>query len=114
MRMPLNLMMAIGKAALNLAGAGLVGDVAEIAKAAWDLWEENPEERIDELEAVVQAAMTRSSGAEQVVAEVAGDQPEPVRMKLATFLKHVPARIPPVAAPPGRPIRAVDPARFGP
>jgi hypothetical protein len=37
MRMPVTLMMAIGKAALNVAGVGLVGDAAEIGKAAWNL-----------------------------------------------------------------------------
>ena len=94
MRMPMNLMMAIGKAALNLAGAGPIGDAVEIAKEVWDLWEGSPEERIDELEAVVQAHDDEVKLAvEQVVSELAGGEPAPVRMKLATFLKHVPARI---------------------
>jgi hypothetical protein len=56
MRMPVTLMMAIGKAALNVAGVGLlVGDAAEIGKAAWEYWKKSPEERLDELEAVVRA-----------------------------------------------------------
>ncbi len=55
MRMPVTLMMAIGKAALNVAGAGLIGDAAEIGKAAWNYWKKSREERLDELEAVVRA-----------------------------------------------------------
>ncbi len=94
MRMPVTLMMAIGKAALNAAGAGLVGDAAEIGKAAWNFWKKSPEERLDELEAVIRADDAEvERAAEHVVAEVAGGEPEPVRMKLATFLKQVPSRI---------------------
>ncbi len=86
--------MAIGKAALNLAGVGLVGDAAEIGKAAWNLWKKSPEERLDELEAVVGADDEEiERAAQQVVAEVARDQPEEVRIRLATFLKQVPSRI---------------------
>jgi hypothetical protein len=49
--MPVTLMMAIGKAALNVAGVGLIGDAAEIGKAAWKLWQKSPEERLDGLRA---------------------------------------------------------------
>ena len=35
MRMPVTLMMAIGKAGLNAAGGGYLGDVVEITKAGW-------------------------------------------------------------------------------
>jgi hypothetical protein len=94
MRMPLTLLMAIGKAALNVAGVGHIGDAAEIAKAAWNLWKKSPNERLDELEAVVGAGDEEiEQAARQVVAEVAADQPEDVRIKLATFLKQVPSRI---------------------
>jgi formylglycine-generating enzyme required for sulfatase activity len=94
MRMPVTLMMAIGKAALNVAGVGLVGDAAEIGKAAWNLWKKSPEERLDELEAVVQADDAEiEQAARCVVAELASDEPEPVRIRLATFLKQVPSRI---------------------
>src|SRR5438876_9414397 len=94
MRMPVNLMMAIGKAALHQAGFGLIGDVAEIAKAAWEEWKKSPEERLDELEAVVRADDVEVERAgEQVAAELAAGEPEPVRIKLATFLKQVPSRI---------------------
>ncbi len=55
MRVPANLMMAIGKAALRFVGADLVVDVVEIAKTAWDDWKESPEERLEELEALVGA-----------------------------------------------------------
>jgi eukaryotic-like serine/threonine-protein kinase len=94
MRMPVNLMMAIGKAALHLAGFGLIGDVAEIAKAAWEDWKQSPEERLDELEAVIRADDAEvERAAEQVTHELAAGEPEPVRAKLATFLKQVPSRI---------------------
>ncbi len=94
MRMPLTLMMAIGKAALNVAGVGVVGDAAEIGKAAWHLWKKSPEERLDELEAVVQADNHAiEQAAEAVAAEIAADSPQDVRIKLATFLKQVPSQI---------------------
>jgi hypothetical protein len=94
MRMPVTLMMAIGKAALNVAGVGLVGDAAEIGKAAWNLWKKSPVERLDELEAIVKADDDEiASAAERIAAEVAGDQPEEVRIKLVSFLKQVPSRI---------------------
>ena len=93
MRMPVNLMMAIGKAALNAAGAGLVGDVVEIARAAWEDWRKSPEEQIEELEAVLRADDEQiDSGVAEVVSVVAGGEPEPVRMKLATFLKQFPGQ----------------------
>ena len=93
MRMPINLMMAIGKAALNLAGLGLVGDAVEIARAAWEDWKTSPEERLEELEAVLQADDEEiARGVADVVAEIAGGEPEPVRMRLATFLKQFPSQ----------------------
>ncbi len=55
MRVPANLMMAIGKAAVRFVGANLVVDVVEIAKAAWEDWKKSPEERLAELEALVGA-----------------------------------------------------------
>jgi hypothetical protein len=94
MRMPVTLMMAIGKAALNVAGAGLIGDAAEIGKAAWNYWKKSPEEQLDELEAVVRADDAEvEDAAEHVAAELAAGEPEPVRRKLATLLNHVPSRI---------------------
>ena len=94
MRMPVNLMVAIGKAALNLAGVGLVGDAVEIACAAWEDWKRSPEERLEELEALVGADDEDvERAAEHVAAELALGEPEPVRRKLATFLKQVPSRI---------------------
>jgi formylglycine-generating enzyme required for sulfatase activity len=92
--MPVNLMMAIGKAALNHAGFSLIGDAAEIAKAAWEDWRRSPEERLDELEAYVKADDEEvARAADHVAGELAAGEPEPVRMKLATFLKQVPSRI---------------------
>ena len=94
MRMPVTLFMAIGKAALNVAGVGIVGDAAEIRKAAWNLWKKSPDERLDELEAVVGAGDDEvARAAESVVAELAADEPEEIRIKLASFLKQVPSRI---------------------
>jgi hypothetical protein len=42
MSVPVTSMMAISKAALNVAGVGLVGDAAEIGKVAWNLWKKIP------------------------------------------------------------------------
>ncbi len=94
MRMPVNLMLAIGKAALNLAGVGLVGDAVEIARAAWEDWKKSPEERLEELEALVGADDEEiACAAEHMAAELTPGESEPVRTKLATFLKQVPSRI---------------------
>ena len=94
MRMPVNLMMAIGKAALNQAGFGLIGDAVEIAKAAWEDWKKSPEERIKELEDLIQADDAEvERAAENVAGELAAGQSEPIRMKLATFLKQIPDRV---------------------
>ena len=94
MRVPANLMLAIGKFAMNRLGAGLVADVVEIAKAAWDDWKKSPEERLEEIEALVGADDEATDRvAEQVAAELAAGQPEAVRIKLATFLKQIPNRI---------------------
>jgi formylglycine-generating enzyme required for sulfatase activity len=94
MHMPVTLLMAIGKAALNVAGVGLVGDAAEIATAAWSYWKKSPDGRLDEIEAIITAGDEEiASAAEHVAAEVAAEQPDPVRMRLANFLKLVPNRI---------------------
>jgi hypothetical protein len=69
-------------------------DAVEIAKAAWEDWKKSPEERLDEIEAVIgaeDAEVERAAG--QVAAALAAGEPEPVRIKLATFLKQVPSRI---------------------
>ena len=113
MRMPVNLMLAIGKAALNVAGAGLVADVAEIARAAWEDWKKSPEERIEELEAVDpgrrrgrsiarRRAGRRGGGRGRAGAgpSEAGDLPEAGSEP-----------DPPVAAAPSRPHRPDDPSR---
>ena len=52
--MPITLMVAIGKVALNVAGVGLVGDAAEIGKAAWNLGKRIPKRWLDGLPAFAQ------------------------------------------------------------
>ncbi len=80
---------ALGKAALNRLGAAVVADVLEIAKAAWDDWKKSPEERIKELEALIQAKDDDfDSAAESVALQVAFGRPDAERIKLATFLKQ--------------------------
>jgi formylglycine-generating enzyme required for sulfatase activity len=94
MHMPVNLLLALARAALNCAGLGPIAEVAEIAKAAWEDWKASPEERIEELEAIIRAddeEMDRRVVG--VVAEVAGDAPASVREDLTTFLKQFPNRV---------------------
>jgi hypothetical protein len=55
MHVPVDLVMAIGKAALKFVGADLVIDIVEIVVAAWNDWRKSPEERLEELEALVGA-----------------------------------------------------------
>jgi formylglycine-generating enzyme required for sulfatase activity len=92
--MPMDLMIAIGKAALHLAGVGIAGDIAEIAREVWKLWNKGPAERLDEVAGVVRADDEEIGRAvDAVIAELAGDEPEPVRQSLAAALKLVPAQI---------------------
>ena len=68
--------------------------MVEIAKAAYDDWKGSPEERLDELEALVGADdESIHRVAEQVTAELSAGEPEPVREDLLTFLEQVPNRI---------------------
>jgi hypothetical protein len=98
MRMPVNLMAAIGKAALKLLGPGAWVEAAldglEIAKEAWNYleesWKQSPQEQRQEAEALAAAA---DAEIERVAAELAPGEAGPVRMRLATFLKQVPSRI---------------------
>src|SRR5262249_49378252 len=94
MRVPINFLIALGKAALHQAGACVIADAFEIAKAAWEDWKGSPEERIAEVEALVEAHDDDVAQAvEAAVARIAAAEPEPVRKKLATFLKQVPSKI---------------------
>ena len=101
MRTPLVLLKAIGKAALNYVGAGVLGDILvdalpEIANNAWDEWskEKDAKERRAELEAVAQATGKQLAEAvEQVVREVAAGASPDVREALTGYLRQVPAEI---------------------
>src|SRR5262245_15344022 len=91
---------AVGKAALNAVGGGIAGDVVcdvlpEMARkvAAW--WgPRSPKERKDEVEALAQAPPAEVRAAvEQVVAEVAADQPPEVKKRLSVYLSLVPGAV---------------------
>ena len=94
MRMPVTLLMAIGKVALKHAGVGYVDDVFEIARAAWQYWKKLPKERVEEIAAIAAADPRElQEGIDFVVGEVAGAEPEAVRRNLAAFLRQVPEQV---------------------
>ena len=101
MRTPLVLLKAIGKAVLNYAGGGVLGDILidalpEIANNAWDEWSkvEDAKERRAELEAVAQATGEQLAEAvKEVVREVAAGASPDVRELLTGYLRQVPAEI---------------------
>ena len=101
MRTPLVLLKAIGRAALNYVGAGVLGDILidalpEIANDTWDEWskEKDAKERRAELEAVAQATGEQLAEAiKEVVHEVAAGSSPDVRDALSAYLRQVPAEI---------------------
>jgi serine/threonine protein kinase len=101
MRTPVALLKFIAKAGLNAVGGGVAGDFAvevipDLARDVWKWWGKGrPEEQlraeVQELAQMPSAEARRQ--AEQVVAEVAAEQPEPVRQALTAYLSQVPAAI---------------------
>ena len=110
MRMPVTLLIAIGKAGLNLAGVGMAGDIADIARAIWKLWPKQGDERREEFAAIA-GADDRDYQADvvAVVAQVAGDQSESVRREWESRLRRVQVQVrqaaPLLDSPTGRTIR---------
>jgi serine/threonine protein kinase len=90
------------KAALNTIGCGIpIGDfvveaLPEIARDLWGRWGKgrSPQQLRDEVQAVaaLSAAEVRQQVAE-VVAQEAGNQPEPIRQALTGYLKQLPNAI---------------------
>jgi formylglycine-generating enzyme required for sulfatase activity len=98
---PFALMKFIAKAALNVAGFGVAGELAvevlpDVARDVWDWWgkDRKPAELQAEARQVAQLTPEEARRqAEQVVAEEAGAQPEAVRRALTAYLAQVPAAI---------------------
>ncbi len=98
---PFALMKFVAKAALNVAGFGVAGELAvdvlpEVARDVWNWW--GKDKKPDQLRAEVRqvAELTPAEArrqAEQVVAEEAAEQPEAVRKALTAYLSQVPAAI---------------------
>jgi formylglycine-generating enzyme required for sulfatase activity len=100
-RTPLALLKALGKAVLNAVGGGFIGELAvdivpSVARDVWNWWagHRNEEQRREDLEALANApAADVRAAAEQVVAQVAADQPPEVQLALITYLTQVPAAV---------------------
>jgi len=98
---PVALLRFVGKAALNAAGGGVLGDfcievLPEFFVDIWASWSREKDEqgRRAELEALASAAAGEVREAvSAVVDEIAADRPEGERQVLATILTQVPARI---------------------
>jgi formylglycine-generating enzyme required for sulfatase activity len=98
---PVALMKFVAKAALNVAGFGVAGDLAmdvipEMARDVWQWWgkDKQPDERRAEVQEVAQLTPEEARRqAERVVAEEAAGQPEAVRKALTIYLEQIPAAI---------------------
>ena len=104
MRTPLVLFKFIAKAVLNVLGAGLLGEAAdllldalpEVAQDVWDWWnkERTEEQREAELEHLAHALDGEvRQAAEDAVREVAADQPAAVQQVLVVYLLQVPPTV---------------------
>jgi tetratricopeptide (TPR) repeat protein/serine/threonine protein kinase len=100
--MPLFLLKCVGKAALNVFGGGLAGDIVfevipDVAQGAWQWWQHDvptPQERRADLEAIAGAPVEEIRHAVQtIVLELAGDKPDAVQQALSLYLEQVPAQI---------------------
>src|SRR5262249_21085999 len=101
MQTPAALLRFIGRAILNAAGAGFVGDFAadvlpEMARDIWGWWNNDRHEAQKRLE---MEALAQAQSAEirrvvkEVLADIASDQPPEVQQKLALYLLQVPATV---------------------
>jgi formylglycine-generating enzyme required for sulfatase activity len=98
---PFALMKFVAKAALNVAGFGVAGDLAvevlpDVARDVWDWW--GKDKKAAQLQAEVKevAQLTPSEArrqAEQIVADEAAGQPPAVQKALTAYLAQVPAAI---------------------
>src|SRR5262245_32378694 len=104
MRTPFVLLRFFGKALLNAAGLGVVGDAAdflldvlpEVVKDVWDWWgpDRDPAASQAELEALASASPADVlQAAVRIVDEIAPDRPEPLRRALTTYLTQVPLAV---------------------
>jgi formylglycine-generating enzyme required for sulfatase activity len=98
---PFALMKFVAKAALNVAGFGVAGELAvdvlpDVARDVWNWWgkDKKPAELRAEVQQVAQLTPAEARRqAERVVAEEAAGQPEAVRQALTAYLAQVPAAI---------------------
>src|SRR6185437_13098957 len=98
---PYALMKFVAKAALNVAGFGVAGDLAvdvlpEVARDVWNWWgkDKKPAELQAEVRQVAQLSPAEArQQAELIVAEEAAGQPEAVRQALTAYLAQVPVAI---------------------
>jgi serine/threonine protein kinase len=104
MRTPLVLFRLITKALLNVVGAGILGEAAdllldalpEVAQDVWEWWhqEQTEEQKQAEVEQLARSLDGEiREAAEQAVLEVAAEQPDPVRQVLVVYLTQVPATV---------------------
>ncbi len=98
---PLALMKFVAKAALNVAGFGVAGELAvevlpDVAHDVWAWWakDKKPAQLQAEVRQVAQLTPAEArQQAERIVAEEAEGQPEAVRKALTAYLAQVPAAI---------------------
>jgi formylglycine-generating enzyme required for sulfatase activity len=98
---PLALMKFVAKAALNVAGFGMAGELAvevlpDVARDVWAWWgkDKKPAQLQAEVRQVAQLTPEEArQQAERIVAEEAAAQPEAIRKALTAYLAQVPAAI---------------------
>jgi formylglycine-generating enzyme required for sulfatase activity/serine/threonine protein kinase len=92
---------AIGKAALNVVGGGIAGDIVcdvlpEVAEKVYEWWGggQSPEQRRAQIEALAQAPPAEARVAiQQAIEAVAADQPAEVQQRLSVYLSLVPGAV---------------------
>src|SRR4051794_33430777 len=85
-----------GKALLNAASGGVLGEALEVAEYAWEEYSRQTRERPSLAELQGLAQMPGGEGrklAAEVAQEVAADQPDAVRQNLAVYLELIPATL---------------------
>lgn len=98
MRAAFGILKAVGKAALNVAGGGFMGDVLvhalpAIAQNAWEGWraDRNEKQQAEEVQAIVRMAANEiRDEVRKVILEIAPDRSPEIQLELEQYLTQIP------------------------
>ncbi|WP_020469450.1 bifunctional serine/threonine-protein kinase/formylglycine-generating enzyme family protein [Zavarzinella formosa] len=120
MRVAFGILKAVGKAALNVAGGGFMGDVLvgalpAIAQNAWEGWraDRNEKQQHEEVQAIVRmAAAEIRDEVRKVIQEIAPDRPLEIQLELEQYLTQIPISLRQSLKSPADPTGRNPPADF--